>query len=410
MQHVSDKLNQPAVNDDKLVNCLPFAPWPYYADDEIDAVRNVMRSGKVNYWTGDECRNFEKEYAAYANVKHAIALANGTVALELALYAFGIGNDDEVITASRTFIASASCIVNRGAVPVIVDIDPVTQNITVETIEKAITEKTRAIIVVHLAGWPCDMDAIMRLADARGLKVIEDCAQANGAFYKGRPVGSLGHAAAFSFCQDKIISTGGEGGMLLTNDTQMWNRAWAYKDHGKSYDAVYNRLHSPGFRWLHESFGTNWRMTELQGAIGRLQLAKLPVWSNQRRKNAGMLTKAFLQIPGLRVTEPSEEICHAYYKYYAFLDMEKIKPEWNRDSIMQAINDEGIPCFSGSCSEIYLEKAFAGFWPKTRANLPIAHELGETSLCFLVHPTLDDNAMLLTIEAVRKVMRCAAKK
>lgn len=405
----SDKLNLLAINGNSPVNSVPLAPWPYYADDEIDAVKNLMLSGKVNYWTGDECRNFEKEYAAYANVKHAIALANGTVALELALYAYDIGSGDEVITTSRTFVASASCVVARGAVPIIVDVDPVTQNLTLENIEKVITPKTKAIIAVHLAGWPCDMDAIMRLADERGLKVIEDCAQAHGATYKGRPVGSLGHAAAFSFCQDKIISTGGEGGMLLTNDTQMWSKAWAYKDHGKSYDAVYNRAHPSGFRWLHESFGTNWRMTELQGAIGRLQLKKLPVWSERRGKNAAMLTNAFLDIPGLRVTEPSNEIGHAYYKYYVFLDVEKIKPEWDRDRIMHAINAEGIPCFTGSCSEIYLEKAFAGFWSETKECLPVARELGETSLCFLVHPTLDDKAMRLTVAAVKKVMHYATK-
>jgi dTDP-4-amino-4,6-dideoxygalactose transaminase len=235
----------------------PLAPWPSFTPEEADAVQKVLLSNKVNYWTGTEGREFEKEFAAYCGAKHAIALTNGTVALELALFALGIGPGDEVITTSRTFIASASCIVMRGATPVIADVDPVSQNVTAETIRPLITPRTRAIIAVHLAGWPCDMDPILALAREHGLKVIEDCAQCHGATYKGRPVGSLGDVAAFSFCQDKIMTTGGEGGMLTTRDTALWERAWAFKDHGKSFDAVYNRQHPPGFRWLHESFGTN---------------------------------------------------------------------------------------------------------------------------------------------------------
>src|SRR5690606_859125 len=235
---------------------------------------------------GNECRQFEKEYAAYIARKHGIALHNGTLALELALYSFGIGPDDEVITTPRTFIASASATIMRGATPVFADIDSNTQNITAATIERVITSKTKAIIPVHIGGWPCAMDEIMDLADEYGLVVIEDCAQAHGAIYKGSPVGSFGHAAAFSFCQDKIITTGGEGGMLVLDDEKAWSRAWSYKDHGKSYDAVYNREHPPGFRWVHESFGTNWRMLEIQAAIGRIQLQKLPEWVAIRQRNA----------------------------------------------------------------------------------------------------------------------------
>lgn len=399
-----------AIDGGQPVNNKPFGHWPYYSDDEVDAVKNVMLSGRVNYWTGDECRKFEEEYATYAGVRHAIALTNGTVALELALYGLGIGPGDEVITTSRTFIASASCAVMRGAIPVIVDVDPVTQNMTLENIEKAVTPRTKAIITVHLAGWPCDMDSIMQFAEKNGLKVIEDCAQAHGATYKGRQVGSLGHAAAFSFCQDKIISTGGEGGILLTNDTDLWEKAWAFKDHGKSYDAVYRRLHPPGYRWLHESFGTNWRMTELQGAIGRLQLKKLPKWTEARRKNAEVLNAEFSDISGLRVTVPTEDIGHAYYKYYVFVEPGKLKADWDRDRIMHAINAEGVPCFIGSCSEIYLEKAFDHFRNEESPRLAIARQLGETSLCFLVHPTLSVEDMVTTSIVVRKVMGYATVK
>jgi dTDP-4-amino-4,6-dideoxygalactose transaminase len=360
----------------------------------------------VNYWTGQEGRLFENEYAAFVGTKHAICLTNGTVALELALYALGIGPGDEVITTSRTFIASASCIVMRGAKPVCVDVDRNSQNITAETIRRAITPRTKAIIAVHLAGWPCDMDPIMELAEEYGLKVIEDCAQCHGATYKGKPVGSLGHMAAFSFCQDKILTTGGEGGMVTTNDEHLWERAWSFKDHGKSFDAVYKRQHPPGFRWLHESFGTNWRLTEMQSALGRVILRKLPEWVAIRRKHAAQLTQTFRQLPGLRVTEAPAEIGHAYYKYYAFVRPERLKKDWNRDRIMAEVNAAGVPCLSGSCSEIYLEKAFPSEM-RPAGGLPVARELGETSLMFLVHPTLEERHIALTCQTVEKVMNLA---
>lgn len=384
--------------------------WPSFEADEIQAVTEILQSGKVNYWTGTVAREFEKEYAEYLGVKHAIALHNGTLALELALHAFGIGAGDEVITTARTFIASASAAVMCGCVPVIADIDPVSQNMTAETIRPLITPKTKAIIAVHLAGWPCDMDPIMELAREHSLIVIEDCAQAHGAFYKGKPVGSIGHAGAFSFCQDKIMTTGGEGGLLALNDTEVWKKAWAYKDHGKSYDAVYHREHAPGFRWLHESFGTNWRMLEVQAAIGRLQLRKLPQWIERRRANAAVLSERFAKHGALRLTLPGEDVYHSYYKYYVFVRPEELAPDWSRDRIMTAMTERGLPCFSGSCSEIYLEKAFtdAGYGPKER--LPHAKELGETSLMFLVHPTLDETHMARVADAMDEIMAQAQRR
>jgi dTDP-4-amino-4,6-dideoxygalactose transaminase len=385
---------------------LPFAPWPYFAADEIEAVNAVLRSGKVNYWTGNEGSKFETEFAEYVGTKHAICVANGTVALELALYALGIGQGDEVITTSRTFIASASCVVMRGARPVCVDVDRNTQNITAETIRRAITPRTKAIIAVHLAGWPCDMDPILRLADEHGLSVIEDCAQAHGATYKGRQVGSLGHIAAFSFCQDKILTTGGEGGMVTTNDEQLWDRAWSFKDHGKSYEAVFRRQHPPGFRWLHESFGTNWRLTEMQSTLGRVLLRKLPEWVAIRRKHASQLTECLKSLPAIRVTEPPPQIGHSYYKYYAFVRPDRLRRGWSRDRIVAEVGSAGVPCFSGSCSEVYLEKAFP---PQLRPpdHLPVARELGETSLMLLVHPTLLEAHIERTCETLRQVVERA---
>jgi dTDP-4-amino-4,6-dideoxygalactose transaminase len=382
------------------------APWPCFADDEIEAAVRVLRSGKVNYWTGAEGRQFETEFAEFAGCKHAVALANGSVALECALKALGIGPGDEVVTTSRTFIASASCAVAVGARPVFADVDRVSQNITAESIRRALTPRTKAIVAVHLAGWPCEMDDILALARERGIWVVEDCAQAHGATYHGRPVGSLGDVAAFSFCQDKIMTTAGEGGMITLDSDEMYEAAWAYKDHGKSYDAVYRRTHGPGFRWLHESFGTNWRMTEIQSAIGRLQLRKLSRWVEMRRENAAMLAKCFSKLPGLRVTPSPEHIGHAYYKYYVFVRPEALRAGWSRDRILAEITARGVPCFSGSCSEIYLEKAFPPEW-RPRERLAVARELGETSLMFLVHPTLTEEHIRATCAAVEKVMSTA---
>jgi hypothetical protein len=422
----------------------PFSPWPVFAADEQEAAMRPLLSGQVNYWTGQEGRAFEKEYAAYTGRRHGIALANGTLALELALATAGIGPGHEVITTCRTFIASASAVAVRGATPVVCDVDPVSQNMTAETIRAVCTDRTKAVICVHLAGWPCDMDSIMELAEEKGLWVIEDCAQAHGARYKGRPVGSLGHMGAFSFCQDKIMTTGGEGGMLVLDDEDLWKRAWAYKDHGKSWDAVYEREHPPGFRWLHESFGTNWRMTEMQAAIGRVQLGKLGDWVARRRELAQRLTVAFRNLPGLRVTEPEDEIFHAYYKYYVFVRPEELRDGWDRDRIMNEVSARDVPCMSGICPEIYLEKAF--FFGDRRSEvgrrrsegqreegtegwrdlsersdwaneamqklseggrLPVARELGETSLMFLVHPTLTDEEIEKTCTVVAEVMDAA---
>lgn len=387
-----------------LSPALHFLTWPTFAEDEVAKAVQVLTSGKVNYWTGEEGKLFEAEYAKATGTKYAVALMNGTVALEAALAALEIGPGDEVITTCRTFIASASCVIMRGATPVLADIDPVSQNITAETIQKVLTPRTKAIIVVHLAGWPCEMEAITTLAKQHQLYVIEDCAQAHGAQYKNRYVGALSDVAAFSFCQDKIITTGGEGGMITTDNPAIWEKIWSLKDHGKSYEAVFKKQHPLGFRWLHESFGTNWRMTEIQAAIGRIQLNKLPVWMKIRQRNAAILNEHFQAIPALRVTTPPPHIEHAYYKYYVFIRPDQLKPEWNRDRVLQAINTEGVPCYSGSCSEIYLEKAFLkqGLVPEER--FPVAKELGETSLMFLVHPTLMEEHMLRTVEVVKKVM------
>lgn len=384
-----------------------FAPWPSFTEEEANAVRDVILSNKVNYWTGQECREFEREFAKWAQCEHAVAVANGTVALDVALKALGIGAGDEVIVTSRTFLASVSSIVNAGAVPVFADVDGDSQNITAETIRAVLSDRTRAVVCVHLAGWPCDMDPIMALASEYDLKVIEDCAQAHGALYKGRSVGSIGHVGAWSFCQDKIMTTGGEGGMVTTNDKALWSAMWSYKDHGKSWEAVYERQHPPGFRWLHESFGTNWRMLEVQGSIGRIQLKRMPQWHESRLANARRIWNCAEALPGLRVPKVPHDIVHASYKCYVFIQPELLAAGWTRDRILNEINALGVPCFSGSCSEVYLEKAFDGTAWRPEESLPMAYQLGETSLMFMVHPTLTDAEITKTCDVLSKVMHSA---
>jgi dTDP-4-amino-4,6-dideoxygalactose transaminase len=395
----------------------PFSPWPSFTPEEADAVHRVVMSNKVNYWTGTETRNFEKEFAAWCGTAHAVALANGTLALDVALQAMGIGPGDEVVVTPRTFIASISCVVNAGAVPVFADVELDSGNISAATIAKVVTHRTKAVICVHLAGWPCDMDPIMAQADQHGFKVIEDCAQAHGARYKGRCVGSIGHAGAWSFCQDKIMSTGGEGGMVTTNDEALWRAMWSYKDHGKSYEAVYEREHPPGFRWVHESFGTNWRMLEMQAAIGRIQLRRMQDWTAKRTENAQFIWAACRQHAAARVPAfgcnagacnaacASRSGCeHAHYKCYVYVRTEKLATGWSRDRIVQAISAQGVPCYQGSCSEVYLEKAFDGTGWRPTERMPSARELGETSIMFLVHPTLTKKELDLTCEVAGMVL------
>lgn len=386
----------------------PSQSWPNFTQEEADAISRVLLSNKVNYWTGDEGRRFESEFAAFAEVEHAIAVANGTVALDLALHGLGIGErnggrrDDQVIVTPRSFIASVSCVVNAGAMPIFADVDRETGNISPSSVAPLITERTCGIICVHLAGWPCDMDGFRELVGGQNIALIEDCAQAHGARYKGRSVGSLGDVAAWSFCQDKIMTTAGEGGMVTCNDCDLWQRMWSFKDHGKSWEAVYQRHHPSGFRWLHGSFGTNWRMTEMQSAIGRIQLKRMPHWNAERQENANRLTKYLepLADPLKGILRLPDYRCHAcdcsggidvgcrnaWYKFYAFVNKERLPSGLNRDAIVEALNRHGIRCFHGSCSEIYLEAAFDGHSSRPTKHLKVAQELGESSLMFEVHP------------------------
>ncbi|MEJ6533230.1 DegT/DnrJ/EryC1/StrS aminotransferase family protein [Pseudoalteromonas lipolytica] len=385
-----------------------FSPWPSFTQEEADAVSRVILSNKVNYWTGTEGREFENEFATWVGSEYAIALGNGTLALDVALRALNVGRGDEVITTPRTFLASASSIVTAEAAPVFADVDLNSQAITAESIKAVLTPKTKAVIVVHLAGMPAEMDDIMALSEQHGFYVIEDCAQAHGAKYKGKSVGTIGHIGAWSFCQDKIMTTGGEGGMVTTNSKELWCKMWSYKDHGKSFDAIYNREHPPGFRWLHESFGTNWRMTEMQAVIGRIQLTRMSDWTAKRRAYGKELDKVASEFNSIRLVNVPDYIEHAEYKHYMFVKSEYLARGWNRDRIVNEIVERGVPCFQGSCSEVYLEKAFDNTPWRPEKRLPNAVELGETSLMFLVHPTLTQAEIVKTTQVIKEVFAIAS--
>jgi dTDP-4-amino-4,6-dideoxygalactose transaminase len=380
------------------------APWPSYSEEEQQAVARVLASGRVNYWTGEETRTFEREFADWTGAAHAVALFNGTVALDLALKALGIGAGDEVIVTPRTFIASVSSVVNAGATPVFADVDRDSGNIALDSVERVIGERTRAILPVHLGGWPCEMMALRDLADRRGLAIIEDCAQAHGARVDGRSVGTFGEIGTWSFCQDKVITTGGEGGMVTTDDAELWSRMWSYKDHGKSWAAVYEREHPPGYRWLHESFGTNWRMLEIQAVLGRIQLRRLADMTTRRTAHALAYADALGAFGhAVRVPLPRAGLIHAYYRLYAYVRPDGLREGWSRDRIVAEITALGVPAYQGSCSEVYLEKAFDGTNLRPAERLPVARELGETSLMLLTHPTLTPQDVERTCAAIRQV-------
>ena len=389
------------------MTAIEIGPWPSSSEDEVEAVVDVLQSNRVNYWTGDVGRRFEEEFAEFAGTQFAVAVANGTLALEVALRAANVGAGHEVIVSPRSFVASAACVVAVGATPVFADVARESQNITAQTISAVLTRRAKAIICVHLGGLPCEMDEIMRLADDNGITVIEDCAQAHGALYRGRSVGSIGHIGAWSFCQDKILTTGGEGGMVTTSDRDLWSRMWSYKDHGKSWEGVYERKHDSSFPWRHDTFGSNYRMLELQAAIGCVQLRKLDQWVKRRRENAAKIAEALVRYPSIRLLDVPDYIAHAYYRFDVFVRAEKLAPGWTRDSLVTELSARGVPVSFGACPEIYRERCFssAGLGPET--PLVSAKRLGETCVQFLVHPTISDSQMMRICGQIDAVMQQA---
>tara|TARA_B100000579_G_C22843862_1_gene863211 strand:+ start:1973 stop:3145 length:1173 start_codon:yes stop_codon:yes gene_type:complete len=383
--------------------------WPQFTSKEVDIASSILKSGKVNYWTGNEGKSFEKEYADYCQTKFSIALSNGSVALTAAYKSIGIKEGDEIIMSSRTFIATASSAVLLGAIPIFADVEKETGNISTKKIEGLISKRTKAIVAVHLGGWPADMVKINELAKEYNLYVIEDCAQAHGAQIDGVSVGSFGNVAAWSFCQDKIMTTAGEGGMVTTSNQEIWNYIWSYKDHGKDFNTVFKKNHPPGYRWLHNTFGTNYRMTEIQSGIGRYQLTQLKNWNKIRTYNAQILTSILSEINSVHVPLPPKNIKHAWYKFYIHIDRDSLLEDWSRDRIVNEINETGFPVFTGSCSEIYMENCFKSKNMNPEKRLPIAKELGEISIMLLVHPTINKEKIIQYGELVKLYLKKATR-
>ena len=369
--------------------------WPQFEPDEIDAVARVLAEGKVNALVhGEQTSAFETEFASYIGCRHALAVANGTLALELALRALDIGPGCEVIVPARSFFATASCVVAVGATPVFADVDPASQTICPQSVERMITPATRAIICVHLAGWPCDMPALKELCREHDLVLVEDCAQAHGAAIGDIRVGNLGDIGAFSFCTEKIISTGGEGGMLTLSDDAATRSAAAYRNHGKNFEKI--REFGPGsqFRYVHDEFGSNYRLTEMQSAIGRRQLLKLPKWLALRERNAGILTECLGDHPLVRVPTPPAGITHAWYKYNLVVEIERLEARDSVVEIVDILRSRGITCGTGSCPDMSREEAFAGdAKPRRDGYLPGAEWLADRNLMLAVDHLFEPDEM-----------------
>ena len=388
---------------------MKISNWPFFDQEQISAVSKVLSSGKVNAWTGEECKLFEREFASYFSSKYSVAMANGTLALWAAYNSLGINKDDEIITTPRTFIATSSSALMLKAEPIFADVDRDSGSITAKTIEPLISKKTKAISLVHLGGWPADMEGIRNLAQSKNLFLVEDCSQAHGATISGKSVGSFGDISTWSFCQDKIISTGGEGGMVTTSNENLYNKVWSFKDHGKTLEALKRSDQSNTFKWLHEELGSNFRLTEMQSAIGRIQLRNLISTQKRRAENAYFLANYLKDIKVIRIPLPNKNIKHAWYKFYIYLKLKYISSDWNRDRIISEIISKGFPAFSGSCSEIYLEKCFKKLGHSPIKRLPIAKELGETSLMFLVDQTISKENLVKYAETIKCILNKASK-
>ena len=382
-----------------------FSSWPSYSKLELKAVSKVLSSGKVNYLYGQYGKIFEKNFARYINTKYSIAISNGTVALELALLSLSLNHNDEVIVTPRSYFSSASSILKVGLKPIFADIDINSQNITLDSIKKLINKKTKVIICVHLAGFPCDMNEISSFARKKKIKIIEDCSQAHGAKIKNKKVGSFGDISVWSFCNDKIISTGGEGGMLTTNHRKYWQFMWSYKDQGKNYQKFFSKKNNNKFKYIHDNIGSNFRITEIQSIIGIIQLQNLDKNIKLRNIYAKLINKTLIKFPSVQTTKIKKYYIHSYYRYYFFINQKYLKKKWNRDKILKKISSYNINCGTGSCPTIYKEKPFRNIFKTHKRKFINAEKLGKSSISLAIHHKLNYKEVILICNILNKVLK-----
>ncbi len=336
-----------------------LAGWPQFDENAIKGVEDVLRSGKVNYWTGPRGMQFEEKFAAWQGSKYGVSVATGTAALHTALAALGIGPGDEVIVPSYTFIATSFSVVQAGAIPRFADVNLDDHCISLESAEKLITPRTKAIMPVHLYGNVCDMDPLMAFAKKHNLKVIEDNAEAFGGYYKGRKTGTIGHAAACSFCQNKTFTTGGEGGMLTTDDEELAWQARGFRDHGYNVKERLNLLAlEQKLPYIHNRVGWNYRMTEMQSAIGLAELERMDDWNMPRRKrNAHILMDALGELPQVKYMPiDTEDRQNGWFVCAFSLDIENMGCDIAQ--FVEAAGAEGAPCWKVFWPQCHTESAF----------------------------------------------------
>jgi len=363
------------------------------ADDEIEEAIHVLRSGALR--DGSHCREFELQFATATSAKHALACTNGTVALQLAYEAL-IEPGDEVLCPGYTFIATASMLIARGAVPILCEVDERTFNIDINDARKRITEKTKAIAPVHLYGQPADIDAIRKLADEYGLKVIYDAAQSHLATYDQQGIGSFGDAVTYSFYPTKNMTTG-EGGMVTVNDPDLADRLALIRDHGME----------PGKRYHHIALGYNYRSHDLAAAIGLKQLEKLPARTRRRQEIAKCLTEQISEVQSLvRPPATDDKSEHVFHQYTVRLNLDQLSCD--RDRFAQALKEEGVGSAVHYPKALTEQPVIQELLPD-QPSLPICERLAQEVLCLPCHPALSDDEVDLIAEGVRKVAIVCAK-
>ena len=372
--------------------------WPSFTSKEINQVSLILKSGKVNYWTGKYCKIFEKNFSNYHKIKYSVTVNSGTSALECAIKSLNLKQGSEIITTPRSYYTSASSIINCGMKPKFSDISIDSQNLDPIKLEKSINKKTKAIICVHLSGYPCDMNRILKIAKENKIYVIEDCSQAHGASILNKKVGSFGDISAWSFCQDKIISTGGEGGMVATNKLTLYKKVLSIKDNGRNYEKIKRISYSGSFNYIHDFIGSNYRMTEIQAIIGISQLKRLDQMILRRNSNAKVFNNYFHDLDNIFLLLQNSKNTNAYYRYYLF-----VKKSKNQKILINKIRSKGIECIAGSCPEIYLEKYFKNNF-KVKEMFG-AKYLATRSVCLKVDQTLDIKIIHQQAKIIRKEIK-----